>query len=489
MKKLFSILLTFAMLLSMSTLIFADNTTTITVASTNNHKYNVYQIFTGDLDISSKTLSNIKWGANAKLPTGKSVGDPVDAATLAALGTVAGTGITDEAKLVIIKQYVDLDSTPVVSGVNNTSAANVPYGYYLFVDVTETLPAGEDLSTYVVQLVGPTEITVKYGSIIPEKKVKDKNDSTGETSGWQDSADYDIGDDVPFRLSGTISEKYSEYTKYYYCFHDTLSTGLTFNNDVVVKVVNGSVETTLTTGYTVTFPASDGCTFDVEFVDLKTITEATINENSKIVVEYTAKLNEGAVIGSAGNDNKMDIEYSNNPNNEDKGKTPEDKVRVYTYKLVINKIDGTTKQPLKGAGFTLYKKGADNTYTAVGTELKGADMTTFEWKGLDDGEYKLVETTTPPGYNTMDDIIFTITANHDTTSDDPKITYLSGGEQLGEGNIVTGTISKDIENNAGTKLPETGAAGTMMFIGFGSLLVMAATVFMITRKKMSVYKD
>jgi len=205
------------------------------------------------------------------------------------------------------------------------------------------------------------------------------------------------------------------------------------------------------------------------------------------VVYYEATLNENAVIGSAGNPNEVYLEFSNNPYGTATGKTTEDKVTVFTYKLIVNKTD-SFDQPLKGAGFTLYKKDKAGNYTAIGNELKGTDMITFVWEGLDDGDYKLVETTVPAGYNKMDDILFSITAEHDADSDDPRLASLDGGD-MGTGEVSTGTITKNIVNKTGVVLPETGARGTAMLIGGSAMFVVVAAVFMVTRKKMSIYAD
>ena len=93
--------------------------------------------------------------------------------------------------------------------------------------------------------------------------------------------------------------------------------------------------------------------FTVTIKDVKVLGD----DVSKVRVEYTATLNENAVIGFLGNPNTMYMEFSNNPNNEqggDKGQTPEDKVIVFTYKVVINKID-SRRIPLAGATFKLEK--------------------------------------------------------------------------------------------------------------------------------------
>ena len=140
--------------------------------------------------------------------------------------------------------------------------------------------------------------------------------------------------------------------------------------------------------------------------------------------------------------------------------------------------------PLAGAGFTLYKKNAEGEYVQVGEELVGEALTTFEWKGVDDGEYKLVETTTPAGYNTIEPIEFTVSAKHEILSDDPALTELDGGE-LFTGEVNTGALSADVENKSGITLPETGGMGTTLFYAFGSLLVLCAVVLLVTKRRMA----
>ena len=497
MKKFASILLTLVMILSLTGSIFAAETYTIylqgnsdisTFALTTARSYNVYQIFIGDVE--GKTLSNVKWGANG---TGTGA---VDAAVLTEL--TALTQASDTAKLDAITKYVDFSKAAYSTIEVGGSLSGVPAGYYLLKDTT-TLPEGQEYGTHLVMVVGDTTITPKVGEVESEKKVKDINDTEGTPSGWQDSADHDIKDEVSFQLSGTVSDNYANFETYYYCFHDTLSAGLTFKPESVkVYVVNfneaGKEVTTDVAAdqYTVvTTGLADGCTFEVKFTNLKKI--GAVNADSKIYVEYTAILNENAVLGSAGNPNTMYLEYSNNPNasgegDDTTGKTPVDKVIVFTYKVVVNKVDGSTGDSLPGAGFTLYKKNSNGEYTAIGKEIKGDNLTTFEWKGLDDGDYRLEETTTPAGYNTMAPIEFTISAEHDIDADDPKLNELDGGV-LGTGVVDTGAITKEIENNRGTVLPETGAEGTVMFITVGAILATIAAVFMITRKKMSIYED
>lgn len=163
---------------------------------------------------------------------------------------------------------------------------------------------------------------------------------------------------------------------------------------------------------------------------------------------------------------------------------PEDKNIVFTYKVTVNKVK-ENKQPLKGAEFELSKKAKDGSWISKGKLTgTGDDQNVFEWKGLDDGDYKIEETTTPSGYNTIDPIEFTITAEHEIDSADPKLTSLSGGDVF-TGNVTTGAVSATIVNKSGSTLPETGGIGTTVFYVIGGMLMAAAAVLLITKKRMN----
>jgi len=383
-----------------------------------------------------------------------------------------------------------------LTGTNNSIAQ----GYWMFADVSD-LDEYESNSLIVVNTAGQDALTISPKTALPsvEKKVKDIEDSEDASitdNPWHDSADHDIGDIVPFKLTATLPSNAQYYQSYQMVFHDTLSDGLSFDNGSVKVFMydtkyKADVDTDLNDGkdvtdkFSVTTSVTDDCTFEVGCDNVFAIEGVT--KDTAFVVYYEATLNENAVIGAVGNPNEVYLEFSNNPYGEGTGQTEEDKVIVFTYQLVVNKTD-SHDHPLEGAGFTLSKKGLDGTYVAIGNELTGQAMTTFKWKGLDDGDYKLVETTVPEGYNKMSDIVFSISAEHDETSADPKLTSLDGGV-MGTGDVLTGVITKAIVNNTGTVLPETGAGGTMMLIGGGTMLVVVAAVFMVTRKKMSVYAD
>ena len=463
-----------------------------------NSKYAGYKLLSAEQDGTTITYDvPDKYLAILQSVTGKST----KADIIAHIGAIEddSTAAREFADAVYMKI---LAATPAITPEATTTgetAMDAEQGYYLIAE-TQTGTTGDTVSDDSFSLVilntagaSGLEVTTKEGEPTLVKKLKDTNDSTGEITNWQDGADYDIGDDIPFQLTGTVSSKYDNYKEYYYSFHDTLSTGLTFNNDVRVLVDGNEI----TSGYeVVTEGLTDGCSFEVRFADLKVINGVTASSN--IVVEYTAKLNNDAVLGSTGNPNVADLEYSTNPyfsdengdgkddttgGKEDTGYTPKDKVIVFTYKTVVNKVD-QSNNPLKGAQFELYKKLKDGTEIKLSTvDVINDDTTTFEFKGLDDGNYRLHESKHPENYNPIDDIEFTISATHDVTSDNPALTELTGGDKF-TGNVNAGTLTADIVNKYGSELPSTGGIGTTIFYLGGGAMVAVAGIYLISKKRM-----
>lgn len=494
MKKLMAALLAVAMVCAMAIPAFADGssststapvTTLYTIAAPHNgHTYEIYQIFTGDYDpLQPSMLTNIKWGKNG---TGKA-GDAVEQTVLDALSKVASY-TSDSDKLDVIEKYVTLIN-PVKTIVNGGSV-EVVGGYYLIKDQDGSVPSSETYTPYIVSVVGNVTIEPKSNEV-PKftKKLKDTNDTTGVITGWQDSADYDIDDKIPFRLQGTVSADYASYSKYYYAFHDVEETGLTFDPSSVEVFVGDEVNgTKITTGYTVDTNPADGCTFEIVFDDLKNIPSVTAK--SIITVTYKSQLNGNAVLGKKGNVNTAQLEYSNNPRGKGTGTTPWDNVIVFTYKVVVNKVDQDI-QPLEGAEFTLTKKLKDGTDVVVPMDVN-TTLTQFTWSGLDDGDYTLTETVTPAHYNTISPITFTVNADHTITwgteSREDILTSLSGDTASGEITFTPsktdGTLTTKVINKIGTTLPGTGGIGTTIFYVIGGGLMVAAAILLITKKRM-----
>ena len=487
MKRLVALALSVVMVLAMSVFAFAaegTGTYKITAPATS-HQYEIYQIFTGDL--SGSTLSNVKWGANGTGTTGSAV----DEATLNAL-TAVNTGSNKEI-LAVVEKYANLKSTPIET-VTNGSTYDAAAGYYLIKDKDNTVSGIDSYTTYLVKVAGDVTITPKADVPSFEKKLKDKNDTEGTTSDWQDSADYDIGDDIPFKLEGKVASNYADYKgKYYFAFHDIEEEGLSFNkNSVEVYVGENKIET----GYEVVENPTDGCTFEVVFKNLKDI--SSVEAGSKIRVEYTSKLNDKAKLGKEGNVNKAKLEFSNNPNEEQKGEdkpgtgeTPWDNVIVFTYQVVVDKYaESENGQKLPGAEFTLEKVLKDGSKETVKV-VKSDDGTSFTFKGLDDGKYVLTETKTPSEYNSIDPIEFTVNADHTITWERQErtdiLTGLTGTATDGKITFTANTdkseLATKVVNKKGSTLPSTGGIGTTIFYVVGAILMVGAAVLLITKRR------
>lgn len=547
MKKTFkgflAVMLAIVMVIGLSVTAFAADTYTITVKTSvdNPGTFTAYQIFGGKLDEmedGSLVLSDVVWGS--------AIPDADQAAALAAVKALDGFGecesAADIAKVLndvantedpqLAQDFADViapflkneagNSGELAKGAESATIEVSAPGYYL---VQSSAPAdgaeGYAATRYILTVVNDTTVQEKADIPSVSKKVQDINDTADATIGdnaWEDTADHDIGDDVPFQLTGTLPSNFDKYDTYKYVFHDTLSSGLKYNGDVKVYVVNDGVRTELTkdTDYTV---SAEGTDITITFDDLKSVSGVTAA--SSIVVEYTTELTADAIIGNPGNPNEVYLEYSSNPNaggSGETGTTTTDKVVVFTFELDVNKThmtDDDTEEPLAGAGFTLSKKGADGVYHPVyfvynsakgcyvvtdtpaddaKAEISGEDLTTFKFGGLDDGDYKLEETTVPKGFNAFDPVEFTISASHAQDPQELLLTNVSftskrddvvitAGDGAASGAIGIG--STNILNQKGSMLPSTGGIGTTIFYIVGAVLVVAAGVLLITKLVMN----
>jgi fimbrial isopeptide formation D2 family protein/LPXTG-motif cell wall-anchored protein len=514
-KKLVSSLLALAMVAAFCLTAFADDAApyTVTIESTaTGHTYEAYQVFTGTL--SGSTLSDIQWGSSvdsAALLTALKA-DATLGTTFAACSTAADVAalLSDSnaaAFAQIAGQHLTTAAGTSTAATGGYAITGLAAGYYLVKDKDGTQDQTSDAYTsFILKVVQNTSAAPKSGTPTVSKKVKENTKYTkdeGYGTGYNDVADYNIGDTIPFELIGTLPTNYSSYTTYSYAFHDTASAGLTIDKSSV-KVLAGTTD--ITASFTV---ALDGQNLTVSCDNLKAITALTAG--SEITVQYNATLNANAVVGLSGNPNEVYLTYSNNPNQGgtgNTGKTPTDKVIVFTYELDTTKVDGkdATKK-LSGAEFQLYKMdGTSKSYAIVSsgkvtgwttdstkaTTLTSDENGLFKVAGLDAGEYFLHESKAPAGYNTLsDDVKLTIaatTANGQTwTSGDAAKALtalnLTSGGKTAAGDTATGTVSLNVENNVGSTLPSTGGIGTTVFTVSGIALILIAGVLYTVRRK------
>lgn len=503
---------------------FAADGHTITITSeTGGHTFVAYQIFGGNYDNtvdSTPTLSNVEWGTGVNddvleaiqkdqaignyFRSCKNAADVAKKLENATDDTGAKVFQTDsdaiDAFAAIVAKHVNKDG-----GVRSALTPNSTYtytisglgdGYYIIIenDLDEDSTAANAYSKFMIQLLG--DVTVEAKADVPTitKQVTDVNDSTG-VSTVGDFADYDFRDVVPFTITANVAANYDDYAAYRFVIHDTLAAGFALDSNSV-KVSVG--DTPITSGYdVVTTGLSDGCTLEVKFADLKNI--ASVKADSAIKVEYNATLLNTATVGGAGNDNTATLEYSNDPRDVTGGrtaKTVSDTVTVFTYQVIINKVDEQS-QPLDGAAFKLEKKvkganGAADTWSLVEEIAAADDRTEFTFDGLDDGAYRLTETATPTGYNTMDPVEFTIAAEHEIGATGSQIKTLTGSATDNAlkfaSDVSAGSLTASVVNLRGATLPSTGGIGKTVLITAGAVLAVVAGVGLVAKFRASRMK-
>lgn len=339
----------------------------------------------------------------------------------------------------------------------NLNKKGLPLGYYLVKTTTGSLCSLNTTTPHV-------DITDKNGVPTVEKKVKKLNE-------WVDKNSANIGDKVEFKTTITAQQGAQNYVLY-----DTMTEGLTFNNDINVQLNNSESYLTKGTDYELVDPRTDGCTFEIKFKEgfLK-----NLQINDTITVTYTATLNDKAVIEGVGNTNETELVYGNE-NHTEKSET-----KTYTYGFKVFKYTGTEK-PLKGAQFSLYteescvhaikfkKTGDVYRYDETGaiTVLESPEGGKFTVEGLKAGDYWLKETKAPDGYNKLKDPIKVTITQLDNGN---KQISIGAGGTYGNGEVR-------VQNNTGSLLPSTGGMGTTLIYLVGAALVLGSGIVLATKK-------
>ena len=252
------------------------------------------------------TLSNVAWDTDSVAYNGTE--SAKDVAEKLAADSAADPGNSDQ----YIKQLEEkltlktpVKTVPSSAGTTAIDLSATGAGYYLVKDKDNSVDSTKTdaYTKYIVQVVGNVSVNVKSDVPNVYKKVKDTNDSDGTTSDWIDSADYDMGDWVPYQITGTMPTNIADYTTYSYAFTDTMSKGLTYDGtdaDHKVKILLDD-KTDLTKYFTEKAEKkTDGSTVVTwTCADLKAaVKEAgdALTPGSKICAYYSAQLNSKANI-------------------------------------------------------------------------------------------------------------------------------------------------------------------------------------------------
>lgn len=427
-----------------------------------------------------------------------------------------------------------------VSEVQDTGSVKLTgldYGYYVTDEVTTVSGTHSAASLIMVNTANPNA-TVQIKSNYPN--LVKKIDEDDNNIGWNDVADYEIGQTVPYKYE-TAVPNINGYHTYYFAFHDVMDKALTFDKDSVsVTIKNDKKTYKLSSDEYSVLENEDGETFKIVVNDLKAIVDREFDElnalgeneyGQKITVKYNAKLNDQAALdtGRPGYENKVRLEYSNNPDSDgtgDHGYTPWDTVVAFTYKINGLKINNHNKL-LKNAKFRLYSDEActkevyvkeyNGAYNVInrdalggtdhegGTEPEDAvEMVSdkkgeFKIYGLDQGTYYLKETDSPAGYRELLDPIRIVIKPTFTTDRD---TYVEGEgatnkilqkleatayvKEFQEGayhesttdlktDVDEGAVNITVVNKVGKKLPITGSSLTLICLGAGVVTVIGAS--------------
>ncbi len=402
--------------------------------------YTVYKVFNATSDGESDAISYQIDSTNGDLTAAMTdAGFSVDTA-----GNVKGPESLNDAAIAAIAAYAkdSIGNFTAKPSDKTLEITGLEYGYY-----------------YITTTTGSV---VTVDSTNPNAKVNDKNEIpgkpdktiTGVGDGSLDAAGKNalaqVGTTVNFSVKIDVVKGATNYV-----LHDTMSTGLQYNNDVAADPAASVKDTTTADGDTLTV------TFDNDWL--------AANAGKTITVTYSAKVTSDALSVDAAN-NTASLDYG------DGHTTETDTVKVYNAKFTVTKQDGDEK-PLAGAGFVV--KNADGKYynlkdgvvtwvdsidnaTEYTSDAQGA-VTAFT--GLADGTYTLVEKTVPAGYNKAADSTFTIDAgNYDKSNLEQTSTVV---------------------NESGTALPSTGGIGTTIFYVVGGALVITAGVLLVTKRRMA----
>ena len=510
MKRIMALMLAAIMMMAMSVTAFAaegatgTHTLTVNVKSTTpaqdlkGQTINLYKLF--DVTESGTTESkNYAYTVNTetgykdaiKSALGTSFSGTTDEEYAAAVLALKDTEVAvqkfanDFTAEALTKNLSATANSGKITEENKTSYTfnNLAAGYYL-VYVT----GGKEIQSSLVT-VDETTTTVNLKTEAPSiEKTADKTT-------------VNIGDVVTYNVKGVIPDT-TGYDQYQYIIHDELSTGLDFVNDttgtalgeaattVNVKVAFGADVTD--EGTAPTTATLDSTNKRKMSLDLSAWVKAnqTNNKGKEFTVTYYAKVNKDAIVTEK---NKAQLEYGNKPG-ETTTTTPSE-AKTPTYPLDINKIKKGTEEKLAGAKFSLYtsEEDAKNGENAIkvsgsnGNYIVDPASTTTEFEsaksidgkkynlhvnGLAAGDYWLVETKAPEGFNKLTNPI--------------KVTITKAGDTewtVSKDNAEETDKIIDIENSTGSLLPSTGGRGAIVFAVIAALLVFGVAVSFIRDKR------
>ena len=506
MKKIMALMLAAIMMMAMSVTAFAAEgagTHTLTVNAKGGQDLkgqtiNLYKLF--DVTESGTTESK-NYAYTVNTATG------YKDAIKSALGT-SFTGTTDEEYAAAVLAIGSNDSTEVQKFANdfttyalkNSLAATATSS-----KITESQTSydftGLDAGYYLVYVTGGKEIQSSLVTVDATTNTVNLKTEAPSIEKTADKTTVNIGDVVTYNVKGVIPDT-TGYDQYQYIIHDELSTGLDFVNDTTGTALGaGATTVNVTVAFTDNSVTAAGTTPTVATLDTANnrkmsldlsawVRDNQANKGKEFTVTYYAKVNKDAVVTEK---NNAKLEYGNNPS--DTTTTTPSEAKTPTYPLDIKKINKKTSELLAGAKFSLYRietdaKNGENAITVTGSNgnyVVDSASTTTEFEsvgaikgkgynlhvnGLAAGDYWLVETQAPEGFNKLTDPI--------------KVTITKTGDEewtVKKNDVSEGDKIIDVENSTGSLLPSTGGRGAIAFAVIAAILVFGVAVSFIRDKR------
>lgn len=380
-----------------------------------------------------------------------------------------------------VKMFTEKKAPTAAEGKNTSTVTfeNLPLGYYLVDSSVGTLCSLD---------------TTKSAATIQEKNGVPSVDKTVHNgTDYEGSNNANIGDTIYFRTRINVKKGATNYI-----LHDKMSKGLTYvkstNTTVHALDSDGNMwaqasQPKLDVDYVIKKDnLGDDCSFHIEFKN--SYLEKHADEEYIIQIEYSAILNENAVIAGEGNKNETWLKYGENNDLETTHPTTTTKTfEMNVFKFYKDKNDSTTEKGLDGATFKLTKDSqdaenisfvktsnetaTDDVYrvaktgeTGTVTTITSPESGKFKIQGLGAGTYYLTETKQPAGYNKLKNPVTVVIDN--------------------DGNVKVGESEANpvkVENKTGTVLPSTGGAGTTMIYLVGAVLVLGSGVVLVTKRR------
>ena len=526
-----------------------DDSITITQSEGNaSTTFKAYQIFTASVvdepGNSDKVVSNVDWAADLK-NNEKAKTDIINAIK----GVAGGDSLPqdpsaqDIADWLSDKNHVNtstntrLDKDHVLNKIakaiidNNIAQTGNSFkagelfnatsnGYYLFVTDKSSLSTAENAkantgTSPIFAVVGGKGVTVAEKTKIPTIKKEILNDSAEKEGdytaqdGWTNVADSQVGQEVSYKLTGSIADNYATYDSYAYKFTDTLSQGLTYvDGSLEVYALNDENYTKISqTSYTLVKPTEGNNALTVNFDNEKGLKSATadsaddrlnIGAETQIVVFYKAKLNSKASYEVPGNTNEVYLEYSNNPMAEGTGKSTIKTVTDHVFRLDVTKVDSVDSSKKLKAGFKVKVVANEDTASVDKWLKQDGSLTNLEKdayefmtdgngevriSGLDAGKYQITENTTPSSYNTIAPFNITVDPTYDADGTLTALTVTDDSDMVDKGAVTGAAASITVKNKKGSGLPLTGLNGVTFTWIAGSAVLCIGVAHLIRSRK------